>query len=666
MVQAGTTRASFGIRLVHPPFLSYYLPSIALTQLKSVVDQRFGADVDVQVVYASHDFARYVGVETYDEISGSGTHYYSGLSEWFFRQAVFPWLPDNTAEYLQRFYASSRPEWLPALLEKRSGVARFLDGLITKYRLHEARVVGFTSMFQETLVACSFAHLLKRRNPELLVVIGGSSCESPAGEELVSRIPDIDYAFSGPALVSFPRFIECVMAGNVEAGAGIAGVCTRRPAPAGRSTRLPMVDATGGHPAAACVGEALDINAPLPLDYDAYFQALNDNFPEYNIRAIVPYETSRGCWWGEISHCTFCGLNDATMGYRAMEPAAAASVIQSLFRYAERTAVFMCVDSILAPEHLRDVLPRLRTPLGSTLFYQLKANLREDDVKTLADAGVRQITPGIESLSTATLKLMAKGLTALQNIELLKHCLLHDVYPGWNFLVGTPGETEAVYRKYAEDLPWLVHLPPPLGLFTIAFQRFSPYFNNPERFGLKLRPIDYYEFVYPFGREALDRIAYEFTDEHPGAYKLAVARWFTTVDAQVVAWMRRWREGPQPRLFTRRRDGRTWIHDSRGPAVEEYPIADAAALVLDAFASHRSVAAAAGMLARRGVSVDRELPDLLERRLVFQEEDRFVSLVLPREVGPMSYDFRTFLTGRREPRAREIAPRTHERVSVVF
>ena len=160
--------------------------------------------------------------------------------------------------YLRRFYAPPRPEWLPALLEKRLTVVRFLDALITKYRLDEARVVGFTSMFQETLAACAFARLLKRRNPELLVVIGGSSCESPAGDELVSRIPDIDYAFSGPALVSFPRFVGHVMEdagqrrnrrGVREATAGSGGRGTGRRACRWRTRQA-------GDPAAACVGEA--------------------------------------------------------------------------------------------------------------------------------------------------------------------------------------------------------------------------------------------------------------------------------------------------------------------------------------------------------------------------------------------------------------------------
>ena len=31
-------------------------------------------------------------------------------------------------------------------------------------------------------------------------------------------------------------------------------------------------------------------------------------------------ETARGCWWGERQHCTFCGLNGATMAFRSKTP----------------------------------------------------------------------------------------------------------------------------------------------------------------------------------------------------------------------------------------------------------------------------------------------------------------------------------------------------------
>src|SRR3954465_271775 len=35
------------------------------------------------------------------------------------------------------------------------------------------------------------------------------------------------------------------------------------------------------------------------------------------LRPLMLIETARGCWWGAKNHCTFCGLNGETMGFRA-------------------------------------------------------------------------------------------------------------------------------------------------------------------------------------------------------------------------------------------------------------------------------------------------------------------------------------------------------------
>ena len=35
---------------------------------------------------------------------------------------------------------------------------------------------------------------------------------------------------------------------------------------------------------------------------------------------------------------------------------------------------------------------------------------------------------------------MRKGVTAIQNVQLLKWCFEYDVEPSWNILYGFPGE----------------------------------------------------------------------------------------------------------------------------------------------------------------------------------------------------------------------------------
>ena len=91
--------------------------------------------------------------------------------------------------------------------------------------------------------------------------------------------------------------------------------------------------------------------------------------------------------------------------------------------------------------YYRTVLPELaERKLGVTFFYEIKSNLKKKQVKLLADAGILTVQPGVESFSSHVLKLMRKGVTAIQNIQMLKWCREYGVDVAWNLLYGFPGE----------------------------------------------------------------------------------------------------------------------------------------------------------------------------------------------------------------------------------
>ena len=79
----------YKIALINMPFADLSLPSIALTQLKFVVEQRFGDAVSVDIHYLSHDFANYLGLDLYESITNSADAQNAGLGDWFFRQTAF-------------------------------------------------------------------------------------------------------------------------------------------------------------------------------------------------------------------------------------------------------------------------------------------------------------------------------------------------------------------------------------------------------------------------------------------------------------------------------------------------------------------------------------------------------------------------------------------------
>ena len=311
----------YQIALIHMPFARIDLPSLGLTQLRAVVSERYGERTQVEILYANHDFARYLGTDLNSDIISTSTNI--GLGDWFFRQVAFPETPDNTDEYFRRIFPMQSPESarLRAVVQqKRQGLDAFFDQVIDKYGLDRMDLVGFTSAFSQNVACFAMARKLKTRAPRMVTAMGGPNCEFPMGPEMARRVPAIDWVFSGPGLVNFPEFVGRLLDGHPDPGQGLQGVFSRRTlTPAGQ------------------VGEERDVNQAVPVDYDSFLQSLATVFPGQEIDPCLLFETSRGCWWGERSHCTFCGINGTAMKFRVMTPDNALKHFDGLFRYASQS-----------------------------------------------------------------------------------------------------------------------------------------------------------------------------------------------------------------------------------------------------------------------------------------------------------------------------------------
>ena len=611
----------YRIALINMPFANLHMPSIALTQLKSVVENRFKNEVSVDVYYLNHDFANYLGLDLYDLITGSADSQNSGLGDWFFRQIAFPDETNNTGPYLSRYFPHHTEQMntlKSRIVGKRHGLDRFMDGLISKYALDQARLVGFTSMFMQNAAVFSMARKLKACDSTITTVVGGANCESPMGQVIAKHVPAVDYVFSGPALKTFPELVQHCLAGEPRKVDSMKGVFTKR-----------NYFFQSGPDA---IGEELSIEVPVDLDYKPFLNTLAENFPQDNLDPILLFETSRGCWWGERAHCTFCGLNGMSMGYRAMSPNLALKQFESLFEFAPAVTRLDAVDNILPKSYVQEVLPFVKTPDNMSIFYEVKADLSESDVQVLAKARVKIIQPGIESLATSTLKLMKKGTTAFRNLCLMKYCAVYDIVPAWNLLIGFPGEGEDVYRKYVDDIPLLVHLPPPTGVYPVRFDRYSPYFMKSKEYGLDLHPLDYYSLIYPFPEEALDNLAYYFADTNSGAeYAQTMSKWIGRIQEKIDRWIDAWKDDKaSPKLLLYENGEQSMISDSRSGEVNEYSIGAISARVLNFLADK---AKRVGDVAREfsdiaGFNAGQEVVSLREKGLLFQEEDRYLSLVL--------------------------------------
>lgn len=564
----------------------------------------------------------------------------SGVADWFFRQLAFPELPDNETEYFLRYYSRhdrrTREVW-PVIREKRVGLERLFHGWIEEYQLLGADLVGFTSMFSQNVASLALARLLKEGSREITVVMGGANCEAPMGRVIVDHAPQIDFVFSGPSLVSFPEFVGYRMERDLRRCHGIDGVFSKEnrvrpglvPGPAG-------VACSADLPAVRAFGQDLDIGEEIPLEFGPFLDGVEKKLPDMLTETTLVFETSRGCWWAERSQCNFCGLNSSAPTYRAMSAEKALRQFAELFRYYPRCKSYEAVDRVMNKAFLEEVFPFLQAPDGAAIFYEVRVDLSEQDMQTLARAGVRVVQPGIEALANRTLRLMRKGSTVFQNIRFLKSCAIYGVAASWNLLVGCPGENEGTYRKYYGDIPSLVHLPPPKGPFAVRFDRYSPFFVHAREHGLDLHPVDFYALTYPLGPEALRDLAYYFMDHNvSAAYLGAMSEWFARISERCELWRDRWRGGEGaagPVLHFESGGNGGMVVDSRSGEEIRYEVGALGRRILSVLREPRSVDELVAALGSGGdMEVVKEMSLLEERHLLFQDDGCYLSLVLDRE-----------------------------------
>lgn len=620
------------VSLVNMPFADLRMPSIALAQLKSVVDDKLSSKVDVQAYYFNHDFGEMLGFQIYNFFAASNASNISGFGDWFFRQSAFPDLEDNTQSFFQRYkyrFGEARIKtYFDLLKPHRDDLDAFLDSLIDKYDLGDSDVVGLTTMFMQNVPSIALARRLKMRKPDMVVVMGGANCESPMGEELVRNVDCIDFVFSGNALNSFPDFLEHVIEGQSEELENIDGVFCRN-----NLHRISLVRGEAGTVVPLKpVGNEPHIDEVVEVDYDGFLDSFEGRFSRLGHEPFLLFETSRGCWWGEKAHCTFCGLNGTNMMYRSIKPDIAVDFLGGMLKkYQDRVKHYSCVDNILPRNYIEEVFGRMDIPEDVSFFYEVKADLSEEDMEAMKKARIIEVQPGIESLSTSTLKLMKKGTTAFGNVKFLQNCIKYGIQPAWNLLIGFPREEEDVYKKYAEDLPLLFHLPPPSGVFPVRFDRYSPYFTQADAYELDLAPMDFYDLVYPFPKESIATMAYYFQDKNIKAEYIRVAgKWLGKLSAVIAQWNEAWRKpgGVPPQLYFH--DSRNAVIDSRNGIELKHELTPVAQAILENLAVKRKNET--GLLndlkSFDAAEVSSQLKRLKRKGFIFEERGSMLSLVL--------------------------------------
>ena len=459
------------VLLMCPPFQALRQASLAIAQLATLLRS---SGFECGEAYVHFDFARCFTEDIYREV----VNLRSGLEcELLFAEALHSNLPAQARERLDAHYGDAEL--------RRSRLEAFAELCLQHVREFKPDIIGSTTSFNQLLASLWLVRIVKREFPDVMFVLGGAPCAEPMAHSILKGYPEVDLVVSGFGEYPLLKLASGALPRNRLV------VCDK----------MPEFD-----------------SLPIPDYRPVLKQAETLTEGEFNLS----FESSRGCWWGQKNHCTFCGLNGNEMRFNAKSNARVVEEVRTLWDTYGRD--LFATDNILAIEHLRTAIVELgRFETGPTLLYEIKANLTQPEVAALRRARVRHLQPGIESLNTHCLQLIKKGTTAIRNLALLKWCREYGVIAYWNLLCGIPGETFEDYDQQLLLMDSITHFQPPMSTNPLRIDRFSPYFKHYADFGWeKLEPFEEYRWHHPqLDDQSLFDIAYHFNGiggVKPGPY----------------------------------------------------------------------------------------------------------------------------------------------------
>lgn len=537
--------------IIVPPFATIDKPSLGVHILQACAKS---AGISVKILYANIILASEIGENNYLDFINMNPGTF--MREGFFASVAYDISPDGKEDYYDNMdilelkcgSEDSFPRIAFSKLRNSEKIAaEWVNSIGELVARSNFKVVGCTTTFEQTAASIALLNRIKQMRHDIITIIGGANCQGEMAEGILSLGADIDYIFSGESEYSFPQFLKTI-----------------------KEKKYPVEKIIYGKPCTDLDG------IPLP-DYTDFYDQLKlwlpNSFIAKNGNIWMPYESSRGCWWGQMHQCTFCGLNGETINFRQKSPGRVIYELKELLRNHPTKNILM-TDNIMPFSYFKTLLPQLSRELPRVhIFYEIKANLSLKNIVALKKAGVDIIQPGIESLSTHCLKLMNKGGSARKNIALLRYARSIGLAINWNLLYGIPGDLLIEYQNMLTMLPLLRHLRPPASLLQLSIERYSPYFDQPGKYGISnIHPLEMYSSILPKCAD-ISKIAWHFAADYESESR-ENKDIIHKLELEIEKWRSLWRDDMLPTLAVFDvGDDHYLLIDTRGlPGTEEINI----------------------------------------------------------------------------------------------
>ncbi|HEY2900350.1 MAG TPA: radical SAM protein [Polyangia bacterium] len=303
--------------------------------------------------------------------------------------------------------------------------------LIPRLRREGVAAVGLSICFPGQLQpAYAFALKLKAALPGVHLTVGG-----PAITQLLIRLRGVDL------LRALGPFDTAVV---FEGEHTLLSLCRALDAGGGRAALAAIPNLVHRDPllgAKYLPGHASEDMRQLPppdfdgLPLDRYFSP----------RVVLPYDPTRGCYWGK---CTFCHYGLAEVGTASYRERAVDDVVAHLGALSRRfdTHYFYLSQDSVAPKTLVKLAAALEASgLGLRWATDLKPEkyLTAERAAVLRRGGAVACALGVESANPRVLKMIDKGAPITVVADVMDHLAAAGIAPEAMCFTGFPTETSA-------------------------------------------------------------------------------------------------------------------------------------------------------------------------------------------------------------------------------
>jgi len=350
----------------------------------------------------------------------------------------------------------------------------YKNAVLPVFNEEQPDIVGISiSHVSEFIPAFTLANLIKSKNPDTHICLGGSTLTQVSHR--VGKNPPLwkyfDSLVLGPGEFAFSQLIE-----HLETGKHLSGVPN-------------LVYKENGSIKSSVKTHSFNID-----------DACTPEYVSVRPRAILPLETSSGCYWGK---CIFCyypkeGTADFSTEYSKGRVRNIELVIDDMKKLNDRyNPIYIGItDSAVHPRRLKQISEynlqnKTKNIIKFSAFIRFEKEFKEYTFcKSLAEGGFLGGQVGLESGCQRINDLINKGVDLGDAEVIIKNFYRAGIMLHIYSIVGLPGETKEDAQKTLDFFKrWQRMLTMNWQIYPMGVMEHGPLAARADEFGIELTPL---------------------------------------------------------------------------------------------------------------------------------------------------------------------------------